>query len=93
MLKDLINKFVEQDDTAKSREAIEFMVGLEDEDYKRIIEAIKLYRRGNSLREECYAKAEAKLNGELGDNEVEVAETKLNYLVTEQKSEKGGDDE
>lgn len=90
MLKRFLNRFIEPDDTAKSREAIEFMVELEDEDYKRATEAIRLYRRGNTLREECYAKADAKLNGELNDTEVEVADVKLSYETTTQE---GGKDE
>lgn len=62
MFKKFINQLSQNSDGRNL--AIDYLVDLSDDDYKKTIEAVKLYRKGDSLREEYYDKAAALLSAE-----------------------------
>ena len=66
MFKKFVNKLIADDDEA-GKAAIDYMVELPDDDYKRVAEAIKMYRKGNSARDEYFDKAQAILARESQD--------------------------
>lgn len=60
-------KKITNPDAEVGRTAIDYLVALQDDDFKKVMEAVKLYRKGESLREEYYDKAEALLIQETQD--------------------------